>query len=118
MWSWLIMFGSVVAVILAVGHLWTYNRDTDAMGAPEADYRKFLGKRKPAEIGIDQIPLPPGGKRDHDVEALLKRGRLGAARELLVQRMEEARMAPVGSEQKIARVSYYMAILNQLQIRK
>ena len=103
----------LLAVMILIVHFWTTSKYTDGMGRPQKEYRDFLKKAKTSSTGIAFIPPPPGGKRDEEVEALLKAGNYRAAEELLVMRMEEARVAPVGREARIARVSHYMSLLKQ-----
>jgi len=110
-----IIFFIVIAVILfAVVHLWTYSSTTDAMGCmPGKEYMAFLkGKQKGGgPQRVMDIPAPSDGIRDAEVEALLRSGELRKAGLLIAQRMEEARLAPVGRDKKIARANHYMAVL-------
>ena len=105
----------IIVVNLAV-HFLTSSRETDQMGFfATGDYRKFL-KRKPSEAApLDEIPAPPDGKRDLEVETLIMSGKTREARELLQTRLEEAKLAPVGSEAKIRRVAHYTSLLRKDQ---
>ncbi len=103
----------IAIALVAFGHFWTTSREMDHIGFPDEEYRKFLGRKKGPAGSVREIPPPPDGKRDLEIEALLLKGNFKKAKGLLELRMEEARNAPVGSAAKIARVSHYMAILNE-----
>ena len=101
-------------VILILGHIWTTSRDMDSMGLfGGKDFQDFLGRRSQTPTKqISDIPPPPGGHRDFEVEALILKGQLQKAKRLLMDKMEEARLAPVGSAKRIAIVSHYIDFLN------
>jgi len=101
-------------MLVIVGHIWTTSRDMDAMGwLGGKEYQEFLTRRSVSPTKtVSEIPAPPGGKRDHEVEALILRGKLQQAKKLLMHKMEEARLAPVGSVKRIAAVSHYLDFLS------
>lgn len=92
----------------------TTSKERDGMGfTGTPEYRRFL-KTKPGTVSkVVDIPEPPGGKRDSEVEDLLRNGRMREARELLQVRLEEAREAPIGRDAAIARVAFYSNLLNK-----
>jgi hypothetical protein len=103
----------IIVVNLAV-HFFTSSRETDQMGwFASGDYRKFLKRKAPQAAQLDEIPPPPDGKRDLEVEALILSGKTREARELLQIRLEEAKLAPVGSEAEIRRVAHYTSLLGK-----
>jgi hypothetical protein len=108
MFTLLIIF---LVVLLAILHFWTTDRYTDAIGFPTGAYRRFLRRREVRSPGMIDIPPPPDGKRDEEIEALLRAGDFEGARQVLSMRMDEARMAPLGRDAAIARVSHYMNLL-------
>ena len=108
LFTFLIIF---LVVLLAIAHFWTTDRYTDGMGSPTRAYRRFLRRREIKSPGMMEIPAPPDGKRDEEVEGLMRAGDFEQARQLLAMRMEEARLAPVGSKAQIARVSHYMDLI-------
>jgi len=102
-----------LVVILAI-HFLTSSREYDHIGFfASGDYAKFLHRRPPQIAQLDEIPAPPDGKRDLEVEALIMSGKTRDARELLQIRLEEAKLAPVGSEAKIRRVAHYTSLLGK-----
>lgn len=98
-------------VLIAVIHLMTTDRMTDGMGVASKDYEKFTRKKFRGVRGAADIPAPPDGKRDPEVENLLRKGDYKDARRLLEMRMDDARSAPIGRDAKIARVNHYMMML-------
>ena len=108
------LFVVLVVVLLVIAHFWTYSSSTDAMGCvPGREYMAYLKEKQKGHMHqeLRNIPPPPDGVRDEEVEALLKSGRLEEAGKLLGRRMDEARMAPVGGEKKMARINHYLSIL-------
>ena len=104
----------LLIIMVVIAHVWTTSREMDSMGwLGGKEYQKFLSRRSQSPTKtITEIPPPPGGKRDLEVEALILSGKLRKAKELLMQKMEDARLAPVGSAQKIATMSHYIDFLN------
>jgi hypothetical protein len=110
----LLVLGVAVIVLVILIHFSTTSRETDQMGwFASGDYRKFLKRKPPQAAQLDEIPPPPDGKRDLEVEDLIMSGKTREARELLQIRLEEAKLAPVGSEAKIRRVAHYTALLGK-----
>ena len=100
-------------VFVVVGHFLSYSRLMDWMGYfPSRAYWKFLRRKKARDFAILNIPPPPDGQRDEEVEALIKAGNLSGARELLQIRVEDARFAPVGGEAKLKRAVHYSALID------
>lgn len=81
------------------------------------DFRKFAWKKnwgkKKKEYPIYEIPAPPDGKRDLEIEELLKSGKICEARELIELRIEEARDMPLGSKEKLKNPVHYLALINK-----
>jgi len=109
--SLLIMLFVILIVLITVVHFWTSSRYMDAIGRPQKEYRDYLRRRKFRGGALTDIPAPPDGMRDGEVEALLASGDLEGASRLLAMRMEEAKLAPIGKEARIARVSHYMTLV-------
>ncbi len=110
-YSLLILLG----IIFVIAHFMTTSREMDSMGLLGSNkYQDFLTKKKaPSRGAITAIPPPSDGIRDFEVESLIKSGKLVQARRLLGERMEEAKMAPVGSAAKMARITHYIAFMNE-----
>jgi len=106
--AWLFFFLIVALVAL---HFMTTDRMTDgSSGESSPDYLRFLNRqRDPGKV--TDIPAPPGGVRDTEVERLLQSGNHKEARRLLAMRLDEARNAPIGRDAKIAQVNHYIMFL-------
>ena len=110
-----VIFLIVIVIVLNLAvHFFTSSRETDQMGFfATGDYKKFLKRKASGGTKIEEIPAPPDGKRDLEVEALIMSGKTREARELLQIRLEEAKLAPVGSEAKIRQVAHYTTLLGK-----
>jgi len=108
----------VIGIVLVLFFLnrMTSNKLDDELGPPDEEYKEYLRQSGPRYRGLEEIPPPPNGERDKEVETLLRSGDYPGAHQLLIERMEEARLAPVGSQARIARVSHYMEQLEQLRM--
>jgi hypothetical protein len=110
----MLFWGVILLVILiALIHFMTTDKMTDGMGMASKEYEKFSRKRRGGGA-VSDIPAPPDGKRDMEVEALLRRGDHKGARRLLEMRLDDARNAPIGRDAQIARVNHYMMLLRDL----
>jgi hypothetical protein len=123
-WSWLAFYTIAGLIILSfIGlilftyflHRMTADKYSDGMGVPDKEYREYLKQSEPSIKGLEEIPPPPDGRRDEEIEGLLRAGDYTGAHVLLVERMEEARHAPVGSAARIARISHYMEQLERMK---
>ncbi len=103
--------------LLALGVLWlifhfmTADRYMDGGGTPSSELSDYVQQKSPPSGGLVDIPEPPGGKRDPEVEALLRKGDFKEARRLLQMRMDDATCAPIGRDAAIARVTHYLMLL-------
>src|SRR3990172_13218728 len=103
----------IIAVILVViVHFYTRGDMPSSIGPGSEEYQEFLKKGRKSFKGVSEIPAPPSGSRDLAVEKLLKSGRIEEVRGLLGHRMEDARMAPVGREKRMADVNHYLNLLH------
>jgi len=111
----LVIFFVVLGIVLiAIVHFSSTSRDSDQMSSlPTGQYRKYLRRRSSRHAALRDIPPPPDGRRDEEVEALLRDGRFDEARMLLQLRLEEAKLAPVGGNAKIKRVAHYTALIQK-----
>jgi hypothetical protein len=107
-----IFFVFLAIVLIAIIHFMTTSRSMDQIGLlPSKEYWAFL-TRKGTKVELrTEIPAPPDGVRDEEVESLLLAGKIKQAREILQERLEEARVAPLGKDAKIKRVAHYTALL-------
>ena len=110
----LVVFILLGVVLIAIVHFSSTSRESDQMSSlPTGQYRKYLRRRSSRHAGLRDIPPPPDGRRDEEVEALLRDGRFEEGRALLALRLEEAKLAPVGSDAKIKRVAHYTALIDR-----
>ncbi|HEX9746605.1 MAG TPA: hypothetical protein VGB30_14400 [bacterium] len=106
---WLI--GIAVALVI-IFHFFS-NFGMGSIGRGEKEYRQYL-KKGPGRGGggaVTDIHPPPSGQRDMEVENLIRSGRINDARNLLGIKMEEARIAPIGSQRKMRDISHYLSLL-------
>lgn len=106
---WLIV---ILAIMIAAVHFMSSDKYTTGMGLGDTEYLKFLHRKKPSEHGIANIPPPPSGIRDREIEALISSGQISRASDILGKKMEEARLAPVGSDRKLKDISHYLSLLH------
>jgi hypothetical protein len=107
-----LIIGSVTVAFILL-HMITYNKLFDWMGYfPSKQYFRFLCRKNAKERVMLDIPMPPDGVRDNELENLMKCGRLTEARELLQHKFEEAKSAPVGSERKLRNCAHYAALID------
>ena len=109
----IIVTGAIVFFVL--GHLLTYTKLYDWMGYfPSKQYWRFLQRKgaRQTAVSLGNIPQPPDGERDAELEDLIRCGKIEEARELIQLRFEEAKFAPVGGERKMRRAAHYAQYLD------